>query len=1067
MQDTIMLEKHSKLSESNNTLSLNKIHYHFVSITQKYTANSNCSLNGNYNTNQDYHDIPLNVYHAFRESDKYFPTQIQKFQFYDKYARFNYDLGRRETWIETVDRAIAYLRELSDDRLSDEIYQRIRQGILEMRAMPSMRLLAMAGPAARRNNVTIYNCSYLPADSIDAFVEALIISMCGCGVGFSVERQYVAQLPQIQYQHEAHVSRHVVADSAEGWAEALRLGLETWFSGYDITFDYSLVRPVGTPLKIKGGRASGPAPLHKMLDFAREKILAKQGGYLSSLDTHDIMCSIGGAAVSGGVRRTAMISLFDFDDDDMLRCKDGDFWKTNSQRWNANNSAVWPEHELTQTDVTNFMRDMVEGNRGEPGIFNRRAANNTKPKRRASANFGTNPCVTADTWVHTTEGPRQVADLIGKQHWFFVHGQPFATTEKGFWYTGTKPIVKLKTQEGYELQLTENHLLEVVTYHTRKVERTQWKEVGQLKPGDLVKLHTHRTRLTWDSHGTFDEGWLLGSLVGDGTFSTTTNKKGQILTKAHLDYWGEHNVKMANDAFEMIHSTVGARIGNSCTYYAPANKYRISSTNLANLAEQYHIVAGEKDIGAPVETASSDFYVGFLQGLFDADGSVIGTQNKGVSVRLAQSDLPALQAVQRMLLRLGIASTIYLNRRPEKTRLLPDGKGGLKKYLCKAQHELAISCDNVHQFATRIGFSEPAKADRLSEVIRAYRRKPNRETFRSRVKSIEPDGIAPVYDCSVPGPNVFDANGFVTHNCGEISLRPRQFCNLTIAVARPHDTYETLKAKVELATIIGTIQSTATYFPGLRPEWHANGEEERLLGVDITGQMDSTIVQNPKIMEQLRQVAIETNQKIAKILEVEPAVAVTCVKPSGNSSVLLNCSAGIHARWSKYYVRNVRVATHSPIFKVLKAADVPMDPENGQTAETADTWVVHFPIKSPEHAITRHDRSAIEQLNYWLQNKIHWTEHNPSCTISFRPDEVQDIIRWVWEHQDKIGGLTFLPIFDAQYEQMPYEEISAEAYEALAVKFPDIDFSKLYHYEKGDFTTAAQLVACFAGQCDV
>ena len=197
--------------------------------------------------------VPTEVRDAFAESADYFPTQLQKFQFYDKYSRFNYDLGRRETWIETINRATEFLRNVSENKLGDEVYERLRLGMLEMKAMPSMRLLAMAGPAAERNNVAIYNCSYLPVDTIDSFVEALIISMSGCGVGYTVERQYVEQLPRIRRQTGNKRPVHVVADTSEGWADALRTGLNTWFEGDDIEFDYSLVRPAGSPLTIKGG----------------------------------------------------------------------------------------------------------------------------------------------------------------------------------------------------------------------------------------------------------------------------------------------------------------------------------------------------------------------------------------------------------------------------------------------------------------------------------------------------------------------------------------------------------------------------------------------------------------------------------------------------------------------------------------------------------------------------------------------------------------------------------------------------------------------------------------------
>lgn len=638
--------------------------------------------------------IPEAVRQAFADSDQYFPTALQKFQFFDKYSRFNYELGRRETWIETVDRTVDFLHELAGSRLPAETYERVRRAILEMRAMPSMRMLAMAGPAARRNNIAIYNCSYQPVESIESFVEALIISMSGCGVGFSVEDRYVENFPRIRRQSNLAPKQFVVEDSAEGWAEALRAGLTTWFDGGDIRFDLSQLRPAGAPLRTKGGRASGPEPLRVMLDFVRSRILTRQGSYLRSIDAHDIMCSVGNAAVSGGVRRTAMISLFDYDNDEMRLSKNGDFERENSQRWNANNSAVWPDGGQTQPEFISQFLEMVQSGRGEPGIFNRQAANMMRPARRQTADFGTNPC-------------------------------------------------------------------------------------------------------------------------------------------------------------------------------------------------------------------------------------------------------------------------------------------------------------------------------------------------------------------------------------GEIVLRPWQFCNLSAAVSRREDSFDSLREKVEVATIIGTIQSLATYFPGLRPQWQQNCDEERLLGVDITGQMDSPAAQDAGVKERLRHIAIETNRQLSLALSINQSAAITCVKPSGNSSQFLNCSSGLHARWSPYYIRNVRVAAHSPIFKVLRDAGVPMSPENGQTSANANTWVIHFPVKSPEGSITRKDRSAIAQCEFWLQNKTYWTEHNPSCTITYRPDEVIDVMKWVWEHRDQIGGLSFLPTFDAKYDNMPYVEISREEYEQLVASFPEIDFSKIYRYEEEDLTNAAQELACVSGICEV
>jgi intein/homing endonuclease len=1001
--------------------------------------------------------VPADVRQAFAESDAYFPTQLQKFQFYDKYSRFNYELGRRETWLETVNRAVDYLKELSEWRLPPEMYERIRQAVLNMQAAPSMRLLAMAGAAARRNNIAIYNCSYMPVDSLDAFVEALIISMSGCGVGYSVERRYVENFPRIHRQTKAAQRKLVIADSAEGWAEALRFGLETWFEGGDVQFDFSRVRPAGAPLRTKGGRASGPEPLRQTLEFVRSRILARQGSFLRPIDAHDIMCSVGNAAVSGGVRRTAMISLFDFEETEMRLCKSGDNISGNEQRWNANNSAVWPERMLEQAEVARYILEMVESGRGEPGIFSRLAANQNKPFRRKQAEFGTNPCVTGDTWVLTASGPRRVQDLVGLSHTTLIDGQGYETTNEGFWETGMRPVVRLRTKEGLSLRLTPNHKVLAVPYISRKTERYEWIEAGSLCPGDLIRIHEHRES-AWEGDGSTEEGWLLGNLVGDGTFDRE---------KAILTFWGADRNIMAERAVGMLHRNLHARSDLKGHDQVEHHRTIVGSAGLLDLAADYGIYRGHKTVTPFVEQASSAFYQGFLQGLFDADGTVVGTQSKGVSVRLAQSNLDLLQAVQRMLLRLGIAATIYENRRQAGLRMLPDGRGGSKEYDCQADHELVISGDNMLEFANRIGFSAQAKKDRLEARLSGYQRIMNRERFVATVECIEPAGEELVYDCSVPGMNAFDANGLYVHNCGEIVLRPYEFCNLSIAIARKEDTYESLRDKVEIATMIGTIQSMATFFPGLRSQWKKNCDEERLLGVDINGQMDSPVALDPEVQERLKAVAIDTNQRIAQALGINPSASVTCVKPSGNSSQLFNCSSGIHPRWAPYYIRNVRIGTHTPLYKVLRDTGAPMDPENGQMPETANTWVVHFPVKTPEGAVTRKDRTALQQCEYWLQTKERWTEHNPSVTITYHPDEVLDIIKWVWLHQDKIGGMTFLPAFDAQYEQMPYVEITEEEYNRLAAAFPEIDFAKVYRYEEEDLTTAAHELACFAGSCDV
>ena len=306
---------------------------------------------------------------------------------------------------------------------------------------------------------------------------------------------------------------------------------------------------------------------------------------------------------------------------------------------------------------------------------------------------------------------------------------------------------------------------------------------------------------------------------------------------------------------------------------------------------------------------------------------------------------------------------------------------------------------------------------------------------------------------------------FGMNPCGEVFLRPRQFCNLSIAIARAEDTPYDLRNKVRIAAIIGTIQSMATNFQGLSSEWKQNCEEERLLGVDITGQMDCPILQDDLILDYLKIVAVNTNVEYAERLGINRSAAVTCAKPSGNSSVLFNWSPGVHARWSEYYMRNVRISVTSPLCYVLMASGVPMSPENGQTMETVTTWVVHFPCKSPDGAITRKDLSVIEQCENWAAVKVHYTEHNPSVTITYKPNELLDVMSWVWDNKNIVSGMSFLPDSGAQYEQMPYEEITQEEYETLSAAFPEIRFELLEKYEREDMTTLAQEVACSSGGC--
>jgi ribonucleoside-triphosphate reductase len=644
--------------------------------------------------------VPEKVKELVAESKKYFRNPLAELVYYRSYSKWIPEEGRRETWIETVDRYISFMRENVGSKLTEAEYKEVREAILKHEALPSMRLLQFAGRSAHRTNVCAYNCSFIAPTCFQDFAEIMYISMCGTGVGWSVESQNIQSLPQVMKQTGKKFPVYIVPDSKEGWADALAFGMKTWFEGYDVSFDYSLIRPAGARLKTMGGKSSGPEPLRSLLDFARERIMKRQGRHLSNMDAHDIICKIGECVVAGGVRRSAMISLSDLDDEQIRDSKKGQFYLSEGQRMLANNSAVYLSKPGTEEFLDEWIALMKSGS-GERGIFNRGGLANTLPKRR-------------------------------------------------------------------------------------------------------------------------------------------------------LD------------------------------------------------------------------------------------------QFKG--------------------------------------------------------------------------------------------------------------GIYPAWG---------------TNPCGEIILQSKQFCNLSEVVARAEDTEETLLKKIRIATILGTYQSSLTYFPYLSKEWKKNCEKERLLGVSITGQWDSTVARKPEVLVKLRDEAVKINKKYAERFGLNQSVCVTCVKPSGTASSTVDCASGMHPRHAPYYIRRIRISGTDSLFKMLKDQGVPYHPEVGQTMENASTFVMEFPIKAPEGAICKDDVDAIAQLEHWKVVKVNFTEHNPSVTISVGEDEWIKVGNWIYENWDIVGGLSFLPRSNHVYQLAPYEPINKEKYEELLSKVNHLDFSKIVTYEKEDETEVKKELACVSGVCDI
>ncbi len=654
--------------------------------------------------------VPEKVKALALESKKYFRNALAELVYYRSYARWIDAESRRETWIETIDRYMDFMRENIGNKLKESEYKELREAILNQESMPSMRLIQFAGIPARKTNVCAYNCSFIAPSNFQDFGEIVYISMCGTGVGYTVESKNIQALPQIKLQTGKKVPVYVIPDSKEGWADALVFGMKTWFEGNDVDFDYSQLRPAGARLKIMGGKSSGPQPLIDLLTFTRERILRRQGRHLRNIDAHDIICKIGECVVAGGVRRSALISLSDLDDEEIRDAKSGQFYLTEGQRSLANNSAVYER----KPSATEFMEEWValmKSGSGERGIFNRGSLHATLPKRRI------------DLWQKEYKG-----------------------------------------------------------------------------------------------------------------------------------------------------------------YFAP-------------------------------------------------DGRIVG----------------------------------------------PIG----------------------------------------------------------------------------------------TNPCGEIILQSKQFCNLSEVVARADDTEETLMRKVRIAAILGTYQSTLTNFGYLSKEWKENCEKERLLGVSITGQWDCTIARDAKMLKKMKDEAIRINKIYAKRFGVNESTCITCVKPSGTVSQTVDCASGMHARHAPYYIRRVRISATDALFKMMKDQGVPYHPEVGQAMDTANTYVLEFPVKAPKGAICRDDISAIGQLEHWKTVKLNFTEHNPSVTVSVGDDEWIEVAHWLYQNWEIVGGLSFLPRSNHVYQLAPYEAITKERYEELSKKMPSIDFSKIVTYEIQDETEVKKELACVSGVCEI
>ena len=710
-------------------------------------------------------------------------------------------------------------------------------------------------------------------------------------------------------------------------------------SGGGTGFAFSRLRPEGDVVGSTGGVASGPVSFINAFDAATDVV--KQGG----------------------TRRGANMGILHVTHPDILSFitskEDGQHLSNFNISVAVTEDFMWRvEHDQTY-DLVNPRTDQITGQlnarevfermtelawrTGDPGIVFLDRINRDNPNPQLGDIESTNPCVTADTWVQTSHGPQQVSDLTGRQFVAVIDGQRHISGSEGFFATGRKPVVELTTKEGHSLRLTGDHLVRRVVVKTRYRTEYQWVKAGELNPGDEIQMHDHRGFQNWDGEFGKDEGYLLGLLIGDGTLKSD---------EAVLSVWPVDLIEATDrqpvGAVAVMERAVAAtetlpRRADFAGWHRVKGRgeYRLKLTAIRDLAVKLGMKAGSKGITPAVEKTSSEFYRGFLQGFFDADGTVIGSQAKGVSVRLSQSDAGRLEAVQRMLARLGIASRIYRERRSAGARSLPDSQGIPALYWTKGQHELVITNQNIARFAEVVGFADSGKQAKLNDLLETYRRRLNIERFITRVTSVEPVGYDDVFDVSVPGVNAFDANGFYVHNCGEQPLLPYESCNLgSLNLARmvQYDgddvainwqrMSEVIKAAVHMLDSVIDMNdypieeiadmSRKTRRIGLG----VMGWSDLLIQMGVRYDSDEALEMAERVMQFIQRETYRASEELSEARGTFPEwersaynrgvkpqrmrnSAPVTIAPTGTISIIAGASSGIEPLFALSYVRNV------------------------------------------------------------------------------------------------------------------------------------------------------------------
>jgi ribonucleotide reductase alpha subunit len=901
------------------------------------------------------------------------------------------------------------------------------------------------------NSASLQNCAVISTGDIDrhdpgaVFQWAMLALMYGVGVGADM----LGAKKHIEIRERSgNVETFVVPDSREGWAESLRLLINSYLRhNAPIKFDYSLIRPKGTPLKTFGGLASGPEPLimlHDRLEVIFEK---RVGRTLDSETIVDIFNMIGACVIAGSTRRSAEIMLGDYDDAKFLDLKNASVYPERNSydpnnpgwAWASNNSINVP----VGADYEKYL-DLIVNN-GEPGfvwldVAKSRGRMMDAPDDKDRRVVGFNPCCVAPTTsIMTSDGPRQICD-IDSEFTAIVDGKEYHASQP--WVSGVGDVYRLSTKEGFVIELTPEHRM--------LKEGGDWVQAQDLRSGDKIRLNSHND-ISWGNTDNYGDGYVLGHFVGDGNFSNQNKvaqrdrgyiKAGMPVYSAHLKVWdidgddrdiADYTQKIAEE-----HATRSDWGGWSAVSDRPYQKMSITP-----LTYKYGMKLDNKHDVTHLEGESSEFYKGFLRGLFDADGHVEGYNEsdsyKGLSIRLGQSSRDLLLVVQRMLLRLGINSKIYKARDAGES-LLPDGKGGMAYYKTKASWRLVISADSALRYADKIGFLHKAKSEKLQHAL-SWRKQEYTKPFVATVDSFEFVGRQEVWDAEVDNVHAFDANGLYAHN-SEQPLESQEMCTLVTVHLQNAESKEDFLRTLKFAFLYA---KTVTLVPTPWTKTNSVMQRNRRIGLSLTGITDVIDEHGlPEILEWM-DAGYQEVRRLDKIysewLCVRESNRVTTIKPEGTVSLLSGASPGIH--WGpggKHYMRAIRFGGSDKMIPLFRAAGYKIEKD----LVSHDTYVVYFPVKSNAHRSER-EVSVFEKIGLAAKAQHYWSDNGVSVTVSFdKETEKHLLVPALRLHEGSLKAVSFLPMSNESYPQQPYTQITEDEYNSYIGQIKKIDFSAIY-----------------------